>query len=160
VTRSRWLDWRPKSLSRRFCGVTYKTIKTGFCSFEGATSAKSPEMQREPDAAELARASSVLNRAGARIMQLDACTTSASGRPDGPKVPRRWRFTDRTGCPSYLDGPHPHVLQLRREANLSQNVLLEMERSPREPWKVLDRHAQEMAGVRRLPRGRNGKPPN
>jgi hypothetical protein len=47
---------------------TYKTIKPGSVGFVGATSAESPKIHAEPDPAELAHASTVLNRNGVRIM--------------------------------------------------------------------------------------------
>ena len=106
-------------------------------------------MQREPDAAELARASSVLNRAGARIMQLDGVTTIGVWSDlDGPKVRAALGVYGSDRLPvRYLDGAAiPMCYKLRRVEGepVPQNVLLEMERSPREPWKVRDRMLQEM----------------
>src|SRR5262245_19094090 len=73
ATRSRWMDWKPKPriLADAAESEPTKPSKPGSVGFEGATSAESPEIGAEPDSAELARASAVLNRAGVRIMALE-----------------------------------------------------------------------------------------
>jgi len=77
MTRSRWMDWKPKA------GISAGTAeseptkpsKPGFVGFEGATSAESPEIEAGPDRAQLGRASAILNRAGVRIMALESGAT-------------------------------------------------------------------------------------
>src|SRR5438477_6479224 len=77
ATRSRWMDWKTKAriLADAAEREPTKPSKPGFVRFEGATSAESPEIEAGPHAAELARASSVLNRAGVRIMALEGGLT-------------------------------------------------------------------------------------
>ena len=151
VKRSRWLDWTPKthiSADSAEGGPT-KPSKPGSVGFVGATSVESPEIHIEPDPAELARASAVLNRAGVRLMQLDGVTTIGIWSDlDGPEVRKALRVFGSDGLPvRYLDGAAvPMRYKLRRVEGepVPQSVLLEMERSLREPWKVRDRLLQEM----------------
>lgn len=148
--RSRWLDWTPKPPISADSAESEPTkpSKPGSVGFVGATLAESSEIHVEPDPAELAHASAVLNRTGVRLMQLDGVTTIGiwSGL-DGPELRKALRTFGSDRLPiHYLDGADvPMRYKLRRvegEPN-PQNVLLEMERSPREPWKVRDRLLQE-----------------
>src|ERR1039458_2998266 len=94
VKRSRWLDWTPEthiSLDSAEVGPT-KPSKPGSVGFVGATSAESPEIHMEPGPVELARASTVLNRAGVRLMQLDGVTTIGIWSDlDGPGIRKALR---------------------------------------------------------------------
>ncbi len=149
--RSRWLDWTPKtpiSVDSAESEPT-KPSKPSFVGFVGATSAESPEIHVEPDPAELARASAVLNRTGARLMQLDGVTTIGIWSDlDGPELRKALRTFGSDRLPiRYLDGAGvPVRYKLRRVPGepVPHNVLLEMQRNPREPWKVRDRLLQEM----------------
>ncbi len=102
---------------------------------------------RDPE--DLARASAVLNRGGVRLMQLDGVTTIGIWSDlDGPEVRKALRVFGSDGLPvRYLDGAAvPMRYKLRRVEGepVPQSVLLEMERSLREPWNVRDRLLQEM----------------
>jgi hypothetical protein len=149
--RSRWLDWTPKTPISADSAESEPTkpSKPGSVGFVGATPAESTEIHVEPHPAELARASAVLNRTGARLMQLDGVTTIGLWSDlDGPEVRKALRVFGSDSLPvRYLDGAAvPVRYKLRRVEGepVPQNVLLEMERSPREPWKVRDRMLQEM----------------
>ena len=103
----------------------------------------------QSDAAELARASAILNRAGVRIMQLDGDTTIGVWSDlDGPKVRAALGIYGSERLPvRYLDGAAvPMRYKLRRVEGepVPRNVRSEMERNPREPWKVRDRMLREM----------------
>ena len=103
----------------------------------------------QPDAAELARASAILNRAGVRLMQLDGVNIIGVWSDlDGPKVRAALGVCGSDRLPvRYLDGAAvPMRYKVRRVEGepVPRDVLLEMERSPREPWKVRDRMLQEM----------------
>jgi hypothetical protein len=64
-----------------------KPSKAGFVGFEGATPAECPEIAADPDPAELARVSAILNRAGVRIMALEGgATIGVWSDLDGPEV--------------------------------------------------------------------------
>lgn len=71
VTRSRWLDWNPKAriLIETAESAPTEPSKPSFVGFEGATSAESPKIEAELDAAEAGRGSPILNRAA--VMALD-----------------------------------------------------------------------------------------
>lgn len=151
VKRSRWLDWTPKTLISADSaedGPT-KPSKPGSVGFVGATSVESPEIHIEPDPAELVRASAVLNRGCVRLMQLDGVSSIGIWSDlDGPEVRKALRVFGSDGLPvRYLDGAAvPMRYKLRRVEGepVPQSVLLEMERSLREPWKVRNRLLQEM----------------
>lgn len=72
-----------------------------------ASKAEAIALLAEPDPAELARASAVLNRAGVRIMQLAGAATIGVWRDlDGPEVRAALRTLGSDGLPvRYLDGP-------------------------------------------------------
>ena len=98
---------------------------------------------------ELARASTVLNRAGVRLMQLDGVTTMGIWSDlDGPVIRRALRTYGSDQLPvRYLDGAGvPIRYKLRRVPGepVPMNVLIEMEKHPEEPWKVRCRMLQEM----------------
>jgi hypothetical protein len=97
----------------------------------------------EPDPAELARASGVLNRAGVRIMALEAgATIGVWSDLDGPEVRAALRTLGSDRLPiRYLDGAGvPMRYKSRRVEGepVPLNVLAEMEREPAEPWRVRD----------------------
>jgi hypothetical protein len=82
-------------------------------------------------------------------MQLDGVTTIGIWSDlDGPEARKALRVFGSDGLPvRYLDGAAvPMRYKLRRVEGepVPQSVLLEMERSLREPWKVRDRLLQEM----------------
>lgn len=103
----------------------------------------------DPDPAELARASAVLNRAGVRIMALEGgASIGVWADLDGPEVRAalRWLALDHLPL-RYLDGGGvPMRYKARRVEGepVPMNVLAEMERHPTEPWKVRDRMLSEM----------------
>jgi hypothetical protein len=151
VKRSRWLDWTPKTeISADSAeGEPTKPSKPGSVGFVGATSAESPEIHLEPGPVELARASTVLNRAGIRLMQLNGVTTIGIWSDlEGPELRKALRTFGSDQLPvRYLDGAGvPVRYKLRRVAGepVPMSVLAEMERHPEEPWKVRDRMLQEM----------------
>ena len=103
-----------------------------------------PAMKSEPDPAELARASAVLNRAGVRVLALE-------GRPaigvwsdlDGPEIRAALRVIGLQSLPvRYLDGSGiPMRYKVRRVEGqpVPLSVLIEMERHTSEPWAGRDR---------------------
>jgi hypothetical protein len=126
-----------------------KPTKADSVGFVGATSPESPEMRPEPDAAELNRASAVLNRAGVRIMQLDGTTTIGIWSDhDGPEVRRALGTFGSGQLPiRYLDGagiPIRYKLRQVEGEPVPMNVLAEMERNPAKPWKVRDQMLHAM----------------
>lgn len=128
---------------------TYKTIKTRFVGFEGATPAESPKIEAQPDPAELARASAVLARAGVRIMELEAGTTIGVWSDfDGPEVRAALRVFGSENLPvGYLDGagiPAKYKIRRVEREPVPMSVLAAMEQCPEEPWKVRDRMLSEM----------------
>jgi len=149
--RSRWLDWKPQTnISADSAeGEPTKPSKPGSAGFVGAASAESPEIHTAPDPVELARASTVLNRAGVRLMQLDGVTTIGIWSDlDGPGIRKALRTFGSDRLPlRYLDGAGvPERYKLRRVAGepVPMSVLAEMEGHPEEAWKVRDRMLQEM----------------
>jgi hypothetical protein len=121
----------------------------------------------DPDSAELARASAVLNRAGIRIMALESgATIGVWSDLDGPEVRAAVRAFGLGGLPvRYLDGAGiPMRYKLRRVEGepVPMNVLAELERrqadlmegrdpmqdsGPMEgtdPWTVRDQMLNEM----------------
>jgi hypothetical protein len=150
ATRNRWMHWKPKRiLGDPANSEPTKPSKPGFVGFEGATSAESPEIAADPHSAELARASSVLNRAGVRSMALEGgATIGVWSDLDGPEVRAALRTfgLDRLLL-RYLDGAGVPMRYKVRRVNgepVPMNVLAEMERNPAEPWKVRDRMLNEM----------------
>ena len=122
-----------------------RTSETDSVVSVGATSAESPETEAEPDAAELARASAVLNRGGVRIMALEGgATIGLWSDLDGPEVRAAIRTFGSDGMPvRYLDGAGvPMRYKVRRVDG--ERVLAAMEQHPAEPWKVRDRMLNEM----------------
>src|SRR5205085_6347754 len=107
ATRSRWMDWKTKAriLADAAEREPTKPSKPGFVRFEGAPSAESPEIEAGPHAAALARASSVLNRAGVRIMALEGGPTIGVWSDlDGPEVRAALRTFGSDRVPvRYLD---------------------------------------------------------
>lgn len=98
----------------------------------------------DPDRVELVSASTVLNRAGVRIMALeDGATIGVWSDLDGPEVRAALRTLELDRLPvRYLDGAGvPLRYKLRRVEGepVSANILAEMEQAPAEPWKVRDR---------------------
>lgn len=105
ATRSRWMDWKPTTriLAETTEGEPTKPSKPGFVGFDGATSAESPEIEAGPDPVELARASEVLNRAGVRIMALEAgATIGVCSDLDGPEVRVQNVASQTTHCDEQL----------------------------------------------------------
>ncbi len=103
----------------------------------------------EPDPAELARASSVLNRAGVRIMALEGgATIGVWSDMDGPEIRAALRTFGSDRLPvRYLDvAGVPMRYRVRRVEGepVPMNVLAEMGQHPAEPWKVRDWMLNEM----------------
>ena len=149
ATRSRWMEWKPKAriLADPAESEPTKPSKPGFVGFEGGTSAESPEI--EADAAELARASALLNRAGVRIVALDGgATIGVWSDLDGPEVRAALRTFGSDRLPlRYLDGagvPMRYKVRWVEGEAVPMNMLAEMERHPAEPWKARDRMLNEM----------------
>lgn len=151
VTRSRWMDWKPKT--RIFLDMAEseptKPSEPRFVGFEGATSAESPEIEAGKDPAELALASAVLNRAGVRIMALEGgATVGVWSDLDGPEVRAALRTSGSGGMPvRYLDGAGVPARFKARHVDgepVPINVLAAMEQHQAEPWKVRDRMLSEM----------------
>ena len=151
ATRSRWMAWKPKAriLADTAESEPTKTSETDSVVFVGATSAESPQIEAEPNPAELAGASAVLNRAGVRIMALKgSAAIGVWSDLDGPEVRAALRTFGSDGPPvCYLDGAGiPMRYKLRRVEGepVPMNVVAEMEQHPAEPWKVRDRMLNEM----------------
>ena len=151
ASRSRWMDWTPKAriLADTAESEPTKTSETDSVVSVGATSAESPEIGAEPDPAESARASAVLNRAGVRIMALEGgATIGVWSDLDGPEIRAALRTFGSDRLPvRYLDGagiPMQYKARHVEGEPVPVNVLAEMERHPAEPWKVRDRMLKEM----------------
>jgi hypothetical protein len=104
-------------------------------------------MLSDPDPAELARASAVLNGTGVRIMALQGgATIGVWSDLDGPEVRAALHTLGMDCLPvRYLDGAGvPMRYKLRRVEGepVPMNVLTEMEPHPEEPWAVRDRILQ------------------
>ena len=100
-----------------------------------------PGTEAEPDPADLARASDVVNGAGVRIMQLeDVAAIGLWSDVDGPELRAALRTLKVDNLPvRYLDGMGiPMRFKVRRIVGepVPMNVLNEMERQPAEPWRV------------------------
>lgn len=148
---SRWMDWKPKAqiLADTAEVAPTKPTKPGFVGFVGAIPGESPKIEVAPDPAELARASSVLNLAGVRIMALEGgATIGVWSDLDGPAVRAALRTFGSDGLPvRYLDGTGiPMRFKARRVEGepVPMTVLAEMERQPADPWKVRDWMLNEM----------------
>jgi len=103
----------------------------------------------EPDAAELALASAVLNRAGVRIMRLETgATIGVWSDLDGPELRAALHSMGADHLPiRYLDGAGvPMRYKVRRVEGepVPMSVLAAMEQHPTEPWSVRDRMLDEM----------------
>ena len=103
----------------------------------------------DPGPEELTRASTVLNRAGVRIMALeDGATIGVWSDLDGPEVRVAIRTLGSDGMPiRYLDGAGVPMRYKARRVDgepVPMNVLAAMERHPVEPWKVRDLMLSEM----------------
>jgi hypothetical protein len=97
----------------------------------------------------VAHASAVLNQAGVRMIHFDDVRAIGIWSDlDGPVIRKALYTLGKHGLPvRYLDGADvPAHYKLRRVEGESVplNVLVEMERQPKEPWKVRDRMLQEM----------------
>ena len=115
----------------------------------------------DPDPAELARASAVLNRAGVRIMALEGgATIGVWSDLDGPEVRAALRAFGSDGLPvRYLDGAGvPMRYKVRRVDGepVPMKVLAAMEQHPTEPWTVRNRMMDEMGWHSKQTRGRSG----
>jgi len=116
---------------------------------EARVSLRKTEVEAEPDPAELARASAVLNQVGVRIMALETgATIGVWSDLDGPEVRAALRTFGSDSLPvRYLDGAGiPIRYKLRRVEGepVPMNVLAEMERHPEKSWVVRDRMLKEM----------------
>ncbi len=143
ASRSRWMNWKPEApiLADTAEREPTKTSETDSVVFVGATSAESPEIEADPDPAELARASAVLNRAGVRIMTLEGgATIGVWSDLDGPEIRAALRTLGLDVLPvRYLDGvgvPMRYKARLVEGEPVPISVLAEMERNPVEPWEV------------------------
>jgi hypothetical protein len=145
------MNWKPKAriLADTAGTEPTKASETDSVVFVGATFVDSPEIEGGPNPAELARASTVLNRSDVRIMALEGgATIGVWSDLDGPEVRAALRTMglDRLFV-RYLDGAGVPVRYKLRRVNgepVPMNVLAEMERHPPEPWKVRDRMLNEM----------------
>jgi hypothetical protein len=148
---SRWLAWKPKAhISQDSVkSEPTKPPKPSFGGSDGATFAESSEIEADPNPAELARASDVVNRAGVRIMTLDdGAAIGVWSDLDGPQVRAALRTLGADHLPvRYLDGagvPMPYKVRHVAGEPVPISVLAEMERHPAEPWKVRDRMLNQM----------------
>jgi hypothetical protein len=168
-TRSRWLEWEPKTqiLADSPKSEPTKTTETDFGVFVGSPVAESPKiegvfvsfvsslpaestkMETEPDPAELDQAHAVLNRIGVRLIELDGVPTVGLWSDlDSPEVGAALRALGWVGQPiRYLDGPGiPMRYKLRSVPGelVPISVLAAMEQAQAEPWTVRDRMLAEM----------------
>jgi hypothetical protein len=139
ATGNRWMDWKPKAQILRNSSESEPTkpTKPGFDGFEGATSGESQKIETA-SAAESASACDVLNRAGVRIMALDAgATIGVWSDLDGREIRAALRALEMGSMPvRYLDGSGiPVRYKERRVAGepVPINVLAEMERRQVDP---------------------------
>jgi len=112
-----------------------------------APAVESPEVGQ--DTAELVRASTLLNRSGARIMLLKgAAIIGVWSVLDGPEIRAALRTSGLDRLPiRYLDGagiPTQYKLRPVEGEPVPMSVLAEMERYPAESWKIRDRLLNEM----------------
>jgi hypothetical protein len=116
---SRWLGWEAQiRLSADLPDkAPTKTTETLFDVFVGARSAEIAKTEAGPDAAELTRASAMLNRAGVRIMALEGgAIIGVWSDLDGPGVRAALSTLGSDRAPvRYLDGSGiPMRYKLRR----------------------------------------------
>lgn len=145
ATRSRWIAWKPKAriLADSAENEPTKPTKPSSEGFEGATSAESPEIGAVPDAA-AARAISLLNRSGVRIMALEGGPIIGIWSDlDGPSIRAALRTLGMAGVPiRYLDLVSvPARFKLRRAQGepVPTNIRMEMELQREQPWRIRDR---------------------
>jgi hypothetical protein len=145
------MDWKPKAqiLADTPGSEPPKPSKPGFGGFDGATFAKSPEIEASPDPADLARASTVLNRTGVRIMALeDGAAIGVWADLDGPEIRAALSILELDRLPiRFLDGDGiPMRYRQRRVPGepVPLDVLIEMERAAADPWVVRDRKLGEI----------------
>jgi hypothetical protein len=160
--RSRWLNWKPETaiLDKHARSepskpskpsepevlsvlmVTNKTIKTGLDGFDGPYPGEIPKIDVEPDPAELAGATALLNRAGVRLMRLETgYAVGVWSDLDSPAVRHAVRLVGAGEWPvRYLDGDVPLRYKLRRVPGqpVPADVRVKMEASA-EPWSVRNR---------------------
>jgi hypothetical protein len=158
------MDWKPMAriLADTVESEPTKTSETDSVVSVGATSTESPEIEAEPDPAELARASTVLKRTGVRILALEGGATIGVWTDlDGPEVRAALRTFGSDQLPvRYLDGAGiPVRYKLRRVEGdpVPINVLAAMEQHPAEPWKVRDRMLKEIGWCPRAVARRSGQ---
>lgn len=125
-----------------------KPSTPGYVGFDGATHDESGEIATEPDSAEVAGASVILNQAGVRIMWLGGqFVIGVWSDLDTPSVRSALRILGLNRLPiRYLDGAAiPMRYKLRRVDGdpVPTMVLNEMERRPVNPWNVRDRMLKE-----------------
>jgi|HubBroStandDraft_3_1064219.scaffolds.fasta_scaffold01978_2 hypothetical protein len=88
-SRNRWMDWKPRAriLVDSTDSEPTKLSKPGFGGLEGATPAKSLDIEVTSYPVELSVASDVLNRTGVRILRLDGrFIVGVWSDLDGPEV--------------------------------------------------------------------------
>lgn len=148
--RGRWRDWQPGVQPTADSAASTPAVAAPVAGcFVSAPAAEPPIAPVEPDPADVAHASAVLNQAGVRMIHFnDVRAIGIWSDLDGPEIRKALRALGLHQLPvHYLDGAVvPARYKLRRVEGeaVPTHVLAEMERQPREPWKVRDRMLQEM----------------
>jgi hypothetical protein len=157
-TTDRWLGWKPKAqiFSKSPGDEPSKTSKTPqnvgegvFEVFDGSVPGEIQNILPESDRAKLTLASSVLGRAGVRLMELETgFTVGVWSDLDSAELRAAIRVFHPDGVPSirYLDSDVPMKYKSRRVpgAPVPPDVLHAMEQNPEVPWEIRDRLLREM----------------
>jgi hypothetical protein len=145
------MDWIPKVkiLADSAGGEPTKPSKPSSVGFDGAIPGESAEIDAQPNATDLARASAVLKATGARIMTLEeGPAVGVWSDLDAPEVRAALRTFGSDGLPIlYLDGlgvPGRYKLRRVKGEPVPLNVLRAMEAHPGDPWTIRDRMLQDM----------------
>lgn len=148
--RGRWRDWQPAVQPAADSAASIPAAAAPAAGgFVSATADEPPTTPVEPDPADVAHASAVLNQAGVRMIHFDDVRAIGIWSDlDGPVIRKALQTLGKHGPPvRYLDGadvPARYKLRLVEGEAVPTHVLAEMQREPKEPWKVRDRMLQEM----------------
>jgi hypothetical protein len=142
----------PKKAGPKEC-ISAEAVLAEAVELEDSTSTESAKISAdiplEPTQEELAQASALLTRAGIRLMRIDGADhVGIWSDLDGPEV-RAALLTYGSGQVPirYLDGdciPMKYKLRKVPGEPVPINVLIEMEKHPKEPWIIRDRMLEEM----------------
>jgi len=148
---SRSLDGAPEAriIENRRCTAPPEPSKPSSAGLDGTPPTESPKVEAQQSAAELGRASAVLNRAAVRFVEVEGVTTLGVWSDlDGPGVRAALRTLGLESLSvAYLDGgsiPTRFKLRQVKGEPVPISVLAEMEQHPVDPRRVRDRILQEI----------------